>query len=88
MTDKERLDKEKLDDERPNKETRKQKKFSDKKPGLSDFYVGKDVKIQIRGGKVIEGKLEKTAQYELLLTVNEAPLIIMKHSVDTIELVL
>lgn len=86
MTDKEKLDKEKSDNEKSNKEIRKQRKPGDKKPGLLDFYVGKGVKIQIRGGKIIEGKLEKMAQYELLLTVNEAPLLIMKHSIDTVEL--
>jgi sRNA-binding regulator protein Hfq len=49
-------------------------------------FVGRSVTVTIRGKKTISGKLESVSNYELLLTVKERPVLIMKHAIDYIEL--
>jgi sRNA-binding regulator protein Hfq len=50
-------------------------------------FVGRNVTIAIRGKKTLSGKLESVSNYELLLTVKQAPVLVMKHAIDYIELV-
>lgn len=46
--------------------------------------TGKDVTIYLRGGKELKGRLEVVAQYELVVTISQSPVIVMKHAVDYI----
>ena len=64
---------------KPNKE----KEIKD----LVKGFVGRDIDIMLRGKKSLKGRLESAAQYELLLTIAQKPVIVMKHAVDYIELV-
>lgn len=50
-------------------------------------FIGRNVNIVIRGKKTLSGKLESVSNYELLITVKNEPVLIMKHAVDYIELV-
>lgn len=84
---KEQIKEQKQNQDKPKKKF--DKRYDDRKPGLMDFYVGKDVRVHIRGyieSIALEGRLEKFTQYELLLTINQLPVLVMKHSVDFIEL--
>lgn len=63
----------------PNKET----KIKDMVKG----FIGKNIAIYLRGKKTIKGKLESVSQYELVITINQQPTIVMKHAIDYIELV-
>lgn len=49
-------------------------------------FMGKDVTVILRGGTKLKGKLEIATRYELVLTVDNKPTIIMKHAVDYITL--
>lgn len=49
-------------------------------------FVGRNVTVMIRGKKTLSGKLEQVSNYELLLTVNHEPMLIMKHAIDYISL--
>ena len=49
-------------------------------------FVGKEVVITLRNGNNLKGKLETVAQYELVITMAYAPVIVMKHAVDYIML--
>jgi len=62
----------------PNKET----KIKDMVKG----FIGKNIAIYLRGKKTIKGKLESVSQYELVITINQQPTIVMKHAIDYIEL--
>lgn len=46
--------------------------------------IGKDIAITLRGGKELKGKLEAVTQYELVITILQSPVIVMKHAVDCI----
>jgi hypothetical protein len=50
-------------------------------------FIGRNVTIAIRGKKTLSGKLESVSNYELLITVKQTPILIMKHAIDYIELV-
>ncbi len=50
-------------------------------------FLGKHVTINIRGKKLLKGVLESVSNYELLLTINSSPVIVMKHAVDYVELI-
>jgi hypothetical protein len=49
-------------------------------------FVGRNIIVVTRGKKSLSGKLESVSNYELLLTVNHEPVIVMKHAVDYISL--
>jgi small nuclear ribonucleoprotein (snRNP)-like protein len=49
-------------------------------------FVGRNITVAIRGKKTLSGKLESVSNYEILLTVKERPVLIMKHAIDYIEL--
>jgi len=49
-------------------------------------FVGRNITVVIRGKKTLSGKLESVSNYEILLTVKERPVLIMKHAIDYIEL--
>jgi len=85
---KEKLEKlEKLEKERPEKERPEKERPKDKnKEEAIKVFVGKDVTITLRGGTKLKGKLEMTTNYELILTINNKPTLVMKHAVDYIEL--
>jgi len=75
--------KEKLERERPEKERPKEKN----KEEAIKVFVGKDVVITLRGGTKLNGRLEMVTKYELILTIDNKPTLVMKHAVDHIELV-
>lgn len=49
-------------------------------------FLGRDIIAVLRGKVKIKGRLESMSQYELIITVSERPVLIMKHAVDYIEL--
>lgn len=68
---------------KPNLKPDKEKEVKDIVRG----FLGRDMVVTMRGKKSLKGKLESVSQYELLLTVDHRPILIMKHAVDYIELV-
>lgn len=50
------------------------------------IFVGKNVTINLRGGTKLQGKLELTTHYELILTIDNKPTLVMKHAIDYIQL--
>lgn len=49
-------------------------------------FIGRNVTVIVRGKKTLSGKLETVSNYEILLTVKQKPVLIMKHAIDYIEL--
>lgn len=49
-------------------------------------FIGKNIAIYLRGKKTLKGKLESVSQYELVITANHQPVLVMKHAIDYIEL--
>ncbi len=49
-------------------------------------FIGKNVAIYLRGKKTLKGKLESVSQYELVVTMGQQPVLVMKHAIDYIEL--
>lgn len=63
---------------------------SEKEKEIKDIvrgFVGRDMIVALRGKKTLKGRLESVSQYELLLTVDHKPMLIMKHAIDYIELI-
>ena len=61
----------------------------DKEKEIKDIvrgFVGRDMTVTLRGKKSLKGRLESVSQYELLLTVDHRPMLVMKHAIDYIEL--
>ena len=85
-----KIEKEQKKDNIEQKEQKKEKKMtkSSSKEQISVIknFIGKDVAITLRNGNNLKGKLETVAQYELVITVAYAPMIIMKHAIDYIML--
>ena len=48
-------------------------------------FMGRDIVITLRSKKALKGKLESMTQYELLLTIAQEPVIVMKHAIEYIE---
>lgn len=62
----------------------------DKEKEIKDIvrgFVGRDMSVTLRGKKSLKGRLESVSQYEILLTVDHKPMLIMKHAIDYIELI-
>ena len=53
---------------------------------MAKGFIGKNIAVMLRGKKILKGRLESTTNYELILTVNHKPVLVMKHAVDYIEL--
>lgn len=70
-------------EQRLRQEIRPEKEIKD----ITRGFLGRDMIVALRGKKTLKGKLESVSQYELLLTVDHKPVLIMKHAVDYIELV-
>jgi len=70
------MDKEKLEKEKP----------KEKKGDAVKVFVGKDVVVTLRGGTKLKGKLEMATNYELILTIDKKPVLVMKHAVDYIDI--
>jgi ribosome maturation factor RimP len=78
-------------DRRDNRPMQNNKPGQDDRPvqGVKEIvkgFVGRNVTVTIRGKKTLSGKLESVSNYELLLTVKQAPVLIMKHAIDYVEL--
>jgi len=65
-----------------NVKSEKEKEIKDMAKG----FVGRDMAVMLRGKKTLKGRLESVSQYELLLTIDHRPVLVMKHAVDYIEL--
>jgi sRNA-binding regulator protein Hfq len=71
----------------PKKEQKKEKKITYKEhPSVIKNFIGKEIAITLRNSNKIKGKLETVAQYELVITTEYNPIIVMKHAIDYIEL--
>lgn len=81
-----RMNKEKLDKEKLDKEKSKEKTKENIKEEAVKIFIGKDVTVTLRGGTKLKGRLEITTRYELILTIDSKPVLVMKHAVDYIEL--
>ena len=53
---------------------------------MAKGFIGKNIAVMLRGKKTLKGRLESTTNYELILTINHKPVLVMKHAVDYIEL--
>ena len=69
-----------------NKEKKVVKNISKEQISIIKNFIGKDVTIALRNGNNLKGKLETVAQYELVITMSYAPIIVMKHAIDYIML--
>lgn len=79
-------------DIRDSKSVQSDKRIQEDKPiqnikEIVKGFIGREVTVVTRSKKTLSGKLESVSNYELLLTVDHDPVIIMKHAVDYIELV-
>ncbi len=57
--------------------------------GIKDMlnvFMGKDVSISIRSGTKLKGRLESISTYELVITVSQKPVVVLKHAIDYVEL--
>jgi hypothetical protein len=72
-------------DIRSEKDKKSNKPMQDIKEIVRGF-IGRNIIVVTRGKKSLSGKLESVSNYELLLTVNHEPVIVMKHAVDYISL--
>jgi host factor-I protein len=69
------------------KESTKEKKNDIReRPSVIKNFIGKEIIITLRNGNDIKGRLETVVQYELVITVAQKPVIVMKHAIDYIEL--
>lgn len=66
------------------KEPKKDERTIKEPVNMVKGLIGKDITIYLRGGKELTGRLEAVAQYELVVTISQSPVIVMKHSVDYI----
>ncbi len=60
---------------------------SEKVKDLIKGFLGRNVSVTLRGRKSLRGILETVSNYEILITVDHSPVIIMKHAIDYIELI-
>jgi sRNA-binding regulator protein Hfq len=71
------------------KETKEKEPFkAEKRKDAINYvkgFIGKTITITLRGGKLLTGKLEDVTQYELVLTIDQIPVIVMKHAIDYLE---
>lgn len=72
-------------------EEKSEKKKSEKErpKGREDavkVFIGKNVVIALRGGTKLTGRLEMVTNYELILTIDNRPTLVMKHAADHIKL--
>jgi sRNA-binding regulator protein Hfq len=77
------------DDRYKNEKEVKQDTTANKEPKIKDMvkgFIGKNVAIMLRGKKSLKGRLETVTQYEIIITINQQPVLIMKHAVDYIEI--
>ena len=51
-----------------------------------DIFKNKDIEIHIRNGDVLIGRLEMVRQYDIVVTIDELPVVIFKHGVNYIKL--
>lgn len=73
---------------RENEKEVKQEIAPNKEPKIKDMvkgFIGKNIAIYLRGKKTLKGKLESVSQYELIITINQQPVLVMKHAIDYIE---
>lgn len=49
-------------------------------------FEGRNVIIWMRNGTTIKGVLEKSAKYDIIVSVLHRPVIILKHAIDKVEL--
>ncbi len=49
-------------------------------------FLGKNITVMLRGRKSLKGKLESVSNYEILVTADNLPVVIMKHAIDYVEL--
>ncbi len=82
---KKEVSKEQVGKELASKEVNMTKGSANKEPvNMVKGLIGKDITIYIRGGKELKCRLEAVAQYELVVTISQSPVIVMKHAVDYI----
>jgi sRNA-binding regulator protein Hfq len=77
------------DDRYKNEKEVQQDTTASKEPKIKDMvkgFIGKSVAIYLRGKKTLKGRLETVTQYEIIITINHQPVLIMKHAVDYIEI--
>ncbi len=66
----------------------KPEKTSESK-GMKDMlmvFLGKEVNISIRSGAKLKGRLESVSTYELVITISQKPVVVLKHAIDYVEL--
>ncbi len=67
-----------------------EKGIRDNEKGIRDLvrgFVGRNMTVTLRSKKILTGRLESVTHYELLLTISQKPVLIMKHAIDYIELI-
>lgn len=76
------------DDRYKNEKEVKQDITANKEPKIKDMvkgFIGKNIAVNLRGKKILKGRLESVSQYELIMTISQKPVLVMKHAIDYIE---
>lgn len=69
------------------KGTRTSTKISDRNRDLVESFIGRDVMVVLKGENKLKGRLEAVSIYELMLTISQKPVLVMKHAIDYVEMV-
>lgn len=69
------------------KHTRTNVKTSERSKDLIESFVGKDVMVVFKSKNKLKGRVDAVSTYELMLTVSQRSVLVMKHAIDYIETV-